>query len=411
MKNRLRRRAQMWSVLALLATAASWGASPTARFSDASRGRGDELSSRGRSASTASKSDSPAVARIRQAVGPAAITVYGTRLAFQTDHPGLPLEDFEDGSAPAGGFSTCDAPLDDTGDAACGFAPGEILSGIQFQDNPGPGSGSLLLIGVGTILNPTQLVIANTFADAFDALFDPPVGAVAMDLHSSPAPGSGPPDELTIQVFDASDVLIDTAFLNVAASGPGNFWGISSTIPIGRISMLSENNQAEGVDNIEFGESLQADLAIVKTSDAGAEVAPGGTVVFTLVVTNNGTASADSIVVTDSLPAGLSYVSNDCAASFADPTLTWNVGTLADDGTATCNVTTTVDDDAAPGALVNTASVTSAASDPVSSNDSSASTINVGVPLAPAAPTLGGVAMAILLLALGASALLVLRRT
>lgn len=179
------------------------------------------------------------------------ITIYTSRALFDADFPGLPLEDFEEGNAPGGGFSVCDAPLDDTGDAACSFAPGEILSGVAFQDNPGPDAAALILLGPGTSLNPSQALIANTFSDSFDILFDPPVTAAGMDLHSTPAPGSGPPDILVIQVFDQNDVLIDTDAA-AAASGPGNFWGVSAPVPIGRISMLSTNNQAEGVDNIEF---------------------------------------------------------------------------------------------------------------------------------------------------------------
>lgn len=179
------------------------------------------------------------------------ITVYTVRATFEAAFPGLPLEDFEEGNAPPGNFSVCDSPLDDTGDAACGFAPGDILSGVAFQDNPGPDAASLILLGAGTSLNPSMAVVANTFTDSFDILFDPPVTAAGMDLHSTDAPGSGPPDTLTIQVFDASNVLIDTDPA-AAASGPGNFWGVSSPTPIGRISMLSSNNRAEGVDNISF---------------------------------------------------------------------------------------------------------------------------------------------------------------
>ena len=71
-----------------------------------------------------------------------------------------------------------------------------------------------------------------------------------MDLHSTPAPGQGPPDTLNIEVFDAADVSLGTT--TGAASGPGNFWGVSSTTPIGRITFLSTNNQAEGIDNLSF---------------------------------------------------------------------------------------------------------------------------------------------------------------
>ena len=176
------------------------------------------------------------------------------RAAFEAGNPGLVTEDFEAGNATPGGFSVCDAPLSSAGDVPCGFAPGAIAAGVSFQDNPGPELGALILLGAGTSLNPTQALVSNTFTDSFDMLFDPPVNAAGMDLHSTPAPGSGPPDVLTVQVFDASGTLLGTDAM-AAASGPGNFWGVSSPTPIGRISLLSNNNQAEGVDNLGFSGS------------------------------------------------------------------------------------------------------------------------------------------------------------
>ena len=118
----------------------------------------------------------PVRARARQAPSAATvgnITVYTDRNVFNGAFPGLPIEDFEEGDAPPGDFLVCDAPLDSSGSASCGFAPGDILGGVSFTDNPGPDSGSLILLGVGASLNPSQALIANTFADAFDASLRP----------------------------------------------------------------------------------------------------------------------------------------------------------------------------------------------------------------------------------------------
>lgn len=179
------------------------------------------------------------------------LTVYTDRALFNADFPGLSIEDFEGGSAAPGNFSVCDAPLDAAGDAACGFDPGEILDGVAFQDNPGPDLASLILLGNGTSLNATQALVSNTFDDSFDILFNPPVTQAGMDLHSTPAPGQGPPDIVLVEAFDAGDVLIgsDPA---AAASGPGDFWGMSSPVAISRIRITSSNARAEGVDNLAF---------------------------------------------------------------------------------------------------------------------------------------------------------------
>jgi subtilisin-like proprotein convertase family protein len=210
------------------------------------------------------------------------VTTYTVRATFQAAFPGLPMETFEGGTAPPGGFSVCDAPVDSTGDAACGFAPGEILAGAAYQDNPGPDAGAMILLGAGTSLNPSQALVANTFADAFDIVFDPPVTAAGMDIVSTPAPGQGPPDLVTFSVFDANNVLIDT-IANVNASGAGNFFGVSSATPIGRVSILSANNQAEGVDNVEFAgqpsltvsNSSSVDQCTVPPSNVNGILEPG----------------------------------------------------------------------------------------------------------------------------------------
>jgi hypothetical protein len=140
--------------------------------------------------------------------------------------------------------------------------------------------------------------------------------------------------------------------------------------------------------------------------DAFSGTAPHEDVV---AVTNNGPDSADSVVVTDTLPAGLVYVSNDCGAAFANPVLTWNVGTLANAGGAVCQITTTVAPGAAAGPIVNSAQVTSATTDPTPGNATSFTTFSVSA-LADV-PALGRLGLLVLLLALGTAALTLLRRS
>ncbi len=151
--------------------------------------------------------------------------------------------------------------------------------------------------------------------------------------------------------------------------------------------------------------SEEADLAITKTVSPES-VAPGDNAVFTISVTNNGPGGASNTVVTDSLPAGLSYVSNDCGASFADPTVTWTIGTLANGATTVCNVTVTVDD---AGSFANSATVSSDQTDPVTSDNTSTASVT-GQLAAVTVPTLSGTGVVVLLLALGLTAIWVLRR-
>jgi uncharacterized repeat protein (TIGR01451 family) len=69
--------------------------------------------------------------------------------------------------------------------------------------------------------------------------------------------------------------------------------------------------------------------------------AEGGTVVYMVTVTNNGTSSATSVAVADTLPTGLTFVSATATAgSYASPN--WTVGTLASGASATLTITATV---------------------------------------------------------------------
>ncbi|HEX4954878.1 MAG TPA: DUF11 domain-containing protein [Thermoanaerobaculia bacterium] len=152
---------------------------------------------------------------------------------------------------------------------------------------------------------------------------------------------------------------------------------------------------------------LEADLALTKSA-APPNVSPGDNVVYTLTVSNNGPGGATGVVVTDSLPAQVTYVSNDCGAGFASPTVTWNVGALANGGSATCNVTVAVNA-GVNGAVVNSATASGAGVDPVSSNNVGTATINVQQATIDI-PTLSTLGLAALVLLVAGAALFLVRR-
>ncbi len=88
------------------------------------------------------------------------------------------------------------------------------------------------------------------------------------------------------------------------------------------------------------------DLALSKTLAAGqsANVAPGDNVTFTLTVKNEGSMTARSIMLTDSLPAGMTLNDSDWTAAGQIATLnTAIVGPLAPGATATVDITVKVD--------------------------------------------------------------------
>jgi uncharacterized repeat protein (TIGR01451 family) len=112
--------------------------------------------------------------------------------------------------------------------------------------------------------------------------------------------------------------------------------------------------------------------ADVETSkSAPAAVLAGGTLTFTVTVTNHGPDAASAVVVTDRLPANLaSPISASAGGVVSGGTVTWNLGTLAAGQTRTLTVTGTAP---ASGTLVNTVSSTSTTPDAdLGNNDGSA---------------------------------------
>lgn len=98
------------------------------------------------------------------------------------------------------------------------------------------------------------------------------------------------------------------------------------------------------------------DLTIVKTPDNGAATA-GENATFTIKVTNtDDVATAHGTVISDVLPAGLTYVSSTGGGTAVGQTVTWTIGALAPGASVTRTVTAKVGSGVATGTtLTNTA--------------------------------------------------------
>lgn len=88
------------------------------------------------------------------------------------------------------------------------------------------------------------------------------------------------------------------------------------------------------------------DVKLSKTLDKST-VKPGETVVYTLTVTNDSSDAATGVAVTDKLPEGVTYVSDDGAAVYGtdvydEITGVWTVGNLAKDEAKILKITVTV---------------------------------------------------------------------
>lgn len=103
----------------------------------------------------------------------------------------------------------------------------------------------------------------------------------------------------------------------------------------------------------------QVDVEIAKTVDNPAP-SEGDTITYTLTITNNGPAQATNVIMTDSIPAGLTFVQFlpiSAPCTYAAPTLTCFYPILNVGQTVTVDIEATVDVGAS-GIITNTASVT-----------------------------------------------------
>ena len=121
-----------------------------------------------------------------------------------------------------------------------------------------------------------------------------------------------------------------------------------------------DTNPGNNSATVQIDAPPAADLSLTKTVDNDTPD-KDSTVVFTLTVTNGGPNDTTGVVVTDALPAGLAYVSDDGGTNGPDPaydaaTGHWTVGGLKVGDHATIHITATV----AVGEtkIVNTAEVT-----------------------------------------------------
>jgi len=214
------------------------------------------------------------------------------------------------------------------------------------------------------------------------------------------AAGSGNINDTALNLPSGSTVTY-TAICSISAAATGSLTN-TATISSAVVDPVPANNSATDTDTLV----PSTDLSLTKTLTTVGTIHVGDNVTYALTVTNNGPSNATGVTVTDTLPAGLTYVSNDCGASFVNPTLTWNVGALAATASATCNLTATVNQ---AGTIVNVASATGAETDPTPANNAATAAVTTSVSIAEV-PTLDGFGLGALALLLAASAAIALRR-
>jgi uncharacterized repeat protein (TIGR01451 family) len=242
---------------------------------------------------------------------------------------------------------------------------------ITKSDSPDP-------VGVGQNLTYTLAVANAGPSDARNvSVTDTLPGGVSF-VSATPSQGS---------CSQASGVV--TCSLGTVADGatpsvtvvvtPGSNGTISNTASVS--STTSDPANGNNSDTEDTVVQPRADLSVTK-GDAPDPVVAGNQLTYTMVVANNGPSTAQSVVLTDPLPAGTSFVSADGGGSLAGGSVTWNLGSMVNGASTTVHLTVAVNANrTAP--VSNTATVSSGTTDPASGNDSATAgtTVNTSADL------------------------------
>jgi uncharacterized repeat protein (TIGR01451 family) len=259
-----------------------------------------------------------------------------------------------------------------------------VLAGVDSTGNNYLDDGPALMSIGGTVFNDGGPGTSSN--NTFDAS-DTPLAGVTLTLYID-ADGNG--------VVDATDPMVDTtvtgadgtySFANLPAgkylvkeSDPEGF--LSDTPNV--IAVALATTSVTGIDFLDDERGADGDLAVTKT-DGRTENIPGGTTVYTIVVSNSGPTFASGARVVDDVPSELTGVTWTAtytgSGSTGAASGTGDIDTLiqlASGGTATFTVTgtilTTFTD-----VLTNTATVTPPNDfiDPVPSNNTATDTTDV----------------------------------
>jgi uncharacterized repeat protein (TIGR01451 family) len=205
--------------------------------------------------------------------------------------------------------------------------------------------------------------------------------------------------------------VVTCNFASLAAGASGTF-SVTVTVDAGATGTITNGNytiEATGVSPT-LGPVVRVplagpptDVAILKTVSPG-NVSPGADFTYTLVVTNNGPATAQGVYVTDVIPASLQLISATPTQGICTgvSTVTCQLNDIAVSGTVTVTIVARAQ---TAGAVLNTATVAGNFTDTNSANDASTAQSSVGAPPVPALSTYGFAAFALALAAAGFFAL------
>lgn len=179
--------------------------------------------------------------------------------------------------------------------------------------------------------------------------------------------GSSGPVTISLGSMASQETKTITLTVNVASNAAATFDN-TALVRSTESTAGFDRDMTNNTDTVATAAQSVIDLALVKTASAST-VKPGQSLVYTIVVTNNGPSGATLVNMTDNIPDGIQITSatstvgtvtipasaQDTIAANADD-LTLNIGNLAKDATVTITVNATVLP-GTTGTIINTANV------------------------------------------------------
>jgi uncharacterized repeat protein (TIGR01451 family) len=240
--------------------------------------------------------------------------------------------------------------------ATLDFGNVELVPDIDVEKTASPTSGAA----------STNVTFTITVENTGDLTLDPvkvvdtiPAGMSYVSAGTSPAPDSS---------TENPNGTWTVTWNNIGSLDPGDTTTIYLVAHIDGDELGTLTNSVTATGTPPYGDNVEdTDTADVEVYHAGIHVektphpgcgGPSANITFTIVVTNTNGSELDPVIVVDTLPDGMSYVSDDAGGTESpDGTITWDLGSLASGNSRTIHLVASIDGDEL-GTLANTVTAT-----------------------------------------------------